>query len=78
MKCWNSPQVLSSVVIDVLRNNFHRPIKNGKCNRENVEDAILEGVYSGQLQATNQADVKFVCDLIDDIIQSHTPKKKVD
>jgi hypothetical protein len=78
MECWNSPQALGSVAVDVLRHNFHQPIKNGKCNRENIEDAILEGVYSGELQAMNQADVKFVCDLIDDIIESYTPKKKVD
>jgi len=68
MDLWNSPTRLGQIAFDVLRNEFHRPIVEGKCNRENVEDNILEGVYQGKLEAMNQADVAFVCDLIDDLI----------
>ena len=68
---WNTPHDLGIIAFDVIRNDFHRPIVNGKCNRESVEDNILEGVYSGQLQAINKADVDFVCDVIDDLIEMY-------
>lgn len=71
MKRWNTPEALGIIAFDVLRNDFHRPIVDGKCNRENIEDNILEGVYSGELQALNKADVNFVCDIVDDLILMH-------
>lgn len=68
MDPWNSPVRLGQIAFDVLRNDFHRPIVKGKCNRENIEDKILDGVYRGKLEAMNASDVAFVCDIIDDLI----------
>ena len=65
----NSPETLGVVAFDVLRNDFHRPIVDGRCNRINIEEAILDGVYKGQLGPMNKADVEFVCDVIDDMIE---------
>jgi hypothetical protein len=62
---------LGVVVFDVLRNDFHRPFVNGKCNREKIEDEITAGILSGQLGPMNEADVKFVCDLVDDLIEQY-------
>ena len=59
---------LGVVVFDVLRNDFHQPIVDGKCNRDNIEDMITVGIMSGKLEPMNETDVKFVCDLIDDLI----------
>ena len=68
MDCWNTGTQLGVVAFDVIRQDFHRPIVNGKCNRENIEDAILDGIYLGHLPAMNKDDVTFVCNLIDELI----------
>jgi hypothetical protein len=65
-------QELGTVVFDVLRNDFHRPFINGKCNRANIEDEITAGILSGQLGPMNETDVKFICDLVDDLIIAHS------
>lgn len=59
------------VVFDVLRNDFHRPLINGKCNRENIAEQITMGILSGFLDPMTQEDVDFVCDTIDDLLLSH-------
>ena len=61
-------QVLGIVAFDVLRNDFHRPFVEGKCNRHKIEDEITVGILSGKLGPMNQKDVDFVCDLVDDLI----------
>ena len=72
MERWNSAKDLGVVAFDVMRNGFHHPIEDMKCNRVNVEDAILEGVYNGFLEAMNEADVEFVCDVVDQFIEEYT------
>jgi len=68
---WNEPIFLGQVAFDVLRHDYHRPYINGKCNRESIEDNILDGVYKGELPAMNKQDVDFVCDLVDDLIEMY-------
>jgi hypothetical protein len=67
----NTASQLGIVAFDVLRNDFHRPIVDGKCNRENIEDAIIDGIYKGELDPMNKTDVEFVCNLIDDMIEMY-------
>ena len=62
---------LGVVAFDVLRNDFHRPFVNGKCNRAKIEDEITLGILSGQLGPMNESDVSFVCDIVDDLIQEY-------
>lgn len=71
MTCYLTPAETGVVVFDVLRNNFHQPIVDGKCNRENIEEQITLGIMSGQLSPMTQGDVYFVCDLIDDLIMEY-------
>ena len=59
---------LGVMAFDVLKNDFHRPLVNGKCNRDNIEEEITKGIYSKQLGPMTQKDVNFICDLIDDMI----------
>ena len=61
-------RTLGVVAFDVLRNDFHRPFVKGKCNRRKIEDEITVGILSGKLGPMNEKDVKFVCDLVDDLI----------
>jgi len=65
------PADLGSIAFDCLRNDFHRPIVDGKCNRELIEDKIVDGIYTGQLGPMTASDVKFVCDIIDDLIKRY-------
>lgn len=70
MERWNNPHELGAIAFGVLRNDFHRPIVDGKCNRENIEDNILDCIYCEELPAMNKADVEFICDMIDTLIES--------
>jgi len=39
----------SILAIDLLRNEFHKPLVDGKANRVKMEDAIVDGVMEGKL-----------------------------
>jgi hypothetical protein len=71
MTCYLTPAESGVVVFDILRNDFHRPFVNGKCNRENIEEQITLGILSGYLSPMTQTDVDFVCDLVDDLIMEY-------
>lgn len=60
-----------TIVFDILRNDFHRPIVDGKCDRKNIEEHIVNGILSKQLPPMSVSDVDCVCDLIDDLIKEH-------
>lgn len=75
MTTYLTPAESGVVVFDVLRNDFHQPIVNGKCNRENIEEQITVGILSGQLSPMTQEDVNFVCDLVDDLIAQYGKDK---
>lgn len=74
MKRLNTAERLGQVAFDVLRNNFHHPYVNNKANRDNIEDNILDGVYAGKLPPMSKADVDFVCDLVDELIEIYGKK----
>lgn len=66
-----NPEQLGGIAFDVLRNDYHRPILNGKCNRIRIEESIVDGIYTKQLPAMNKADVDFICDLVDEMIAEY-------
>jgi hypothetical protein len=75
MRPYNGSEVLGQITFDVIQCDFHRPLVSGKCNREKVEEFILAGVYLEKLPPMNEADVAFVCDLVDDLIDMYGGKK---
>ena len=75
MKLTVSPQKLGMMAFDVLVNDFHRPIVNGRCNRENIADKIVIGILSGKLGPMTEQDVEFICDCVDDLIAEYGDKK---
>lgn len=75
MTTYLTPAESGVVVFDILRNDFHRPFVDGKCNREKIEEQITIGILSGQLSPMTQADVDFVCDLVDDLIENYGEKQ---
>lgn len=63
------------VALDILEFDFHRPFKNGKCNRENIEEKIIEGILKKELEPMNDKDVEIICELIDTMILELGVKK---
>lgn len=70
----NTPERLGQIAFDVIRNNFHRPLVAGKCNRLSVEDNIIEGIYCELLPPMSKKEVDFICDLVDDLIEMYGKK----
>lgn len=71
MSNFTTAKDLGVIAFDVLRNGFHQPIVDGKCNREEIEDQITIGILSKDLGPLTQEDVTFVCDIVDDLIAVH-------
>lgn len=66
-----NPKKLGSIAFDVLMNDLHRPFVDGKCNRERISDSIFDGIYEGKLPPMTDADIAFVCDVVDDMIAEY-------
>lgn len=63
------------LAIDIMRQDFHRPFIDGKCNRQNIEDAIIEGIASGKLEYYVSKEIaELAMDLIDDLIVTYGTK----
>lgn len=63
------------LAIDIMRQDFHRPFIDGKCNRQNIEDAIIEGISSGKLEYYVSKEIAdLAMDLIDDLIVTYGTK----
>lgn len=57
------------LAFDILRNNLHHPIVDGKSNRDNIEDAITVGILAGELVTyVDQEIVDLAIRIIDDLI----------
>lgn len=54
--------------LDILMNDFHRPLVNGKANRDKIEDMITIGVMNGEIGYVNQETVDLAIELIDDLV----------
>ena len=70
-------QIAGQLAFDILRNEFHLPIVDGKVNRENIEDQIIIGMYSGQLTNVTQEIVNLAIETVEDLIKVYQ-KKVVD
>lgn len=60
---------LGMMVLEILRNNYHRPFVNGKCNRDMIEERITVGILSGKLPPLTEKDVDIVCEMVDYLIE---------
>lgn len=70
-------QRASKLAFDILHNEFHLPIVDGKVNRENIENQITVGIYSGELVGINQEVVDLAIETIEDLVKIYN-KKVVD
>lgn len=67
-------KIAGQLAFDILRNEFHLPINNGKVNRENIEEQIVIGIYSGQLLNLTQEIVDLAIETVEDTIKIYSKK----
>jgi hypothetical protein len=59
----------------ILESEFHRPLVNGKANRENIEDAITIGMMEKKLGYVSQETVDIAIALVNDLLVLHNVKE---
>jgi hypothetical protein len=59
------------MVFHILQQGYHKPLIDGKANRDEIEEQITIGLYAGEIPACNQEDVDWICDLVDCMIQEY-------
>jgi hypothetical protein len=65
-------QLAGILAFDILRNDFHRPFVDGKCNRDNIEEQVTIGVLSGKLEPVTQEEVELAMDIVDELIVQYS------
>ena len=70
-----SAEQQGSMVFHILEHDYHRPFVDGKCNRENIEDQITIGIYQKEIPPLTKADVDWICDLVDCLIEEYGVKQ---
>lgn len=66
-------ETAGSIAYNVLKNKLHLPLIAGKANRDKIEDYIIIGIMSGQIDdIINQESVDIAIDLIDDMLVNAT------
>jgi hypothetical protein len=59
----------------ILESEFHRPLINGKANREKIEDAITIGMMEKKLGYVSQETVDIAIALVNDLLALHNVKE---
>lgn len=67
-------QRAGELAFDILRNEFHLPIVDGKINIENIEDKITLGIYTGDLVGITQEIVDLAVSTIEDLVKVYAKK----
>jgi hypothetical protein len=65
----------STMAMDILLNKWHLPLKNGKVNRENIEDRMVIGIYNKDLEPMLQEEADLIIDLVDELVAESGEKK---
>ena len=60
------------MVFHILQQGYHRPLVEGKANRNQIEDEIVKGLYNKDIPPLNEEDVDVVCFLVDELIDEHS------
>ena len=60
------------MVFHILQQGYHRPLVEGKANRDKIEDEIVKGLYNKEIPPLNEEDVDVICFLVDELIDEHS------
>ena len=63
------------IAFSILANDFHRPLIDGKANRDMIEDAITIGVMSKALPPIDQETVDLAISLVNDLLVEAKDRK---
>lgn len=64
-----SSEVQGQMVLHILCEDLHKPFQHGKANRGRIEDAIVVGIYKGEVPPCDQDDVDHIISCVDDMIR---------
>ena len=57
------------MVFDVLENDQHKPLVNGKANREKIHDYLVKLIYNRAISPLRQYEADIICQLVDNLIE---------
>lgn len=57
-----------ALALDILSQRLHLPLEEGKVNRDKIEDNIVIGLYSGNLQPISQNVVELAIASVQDMV----------
>lgn len=57
-----------ALALDILSQRLHLPLDEGKVNRDKIEDNIVIGLYSGNLQPISQNVVELAIASVQDMV----------
>lgn len=57
-----------ALALDILTQRLHLPLEEGKVNRDKIEDNIVIGLYSGNLQPISQNVVELAIASVQDMV----------
>ena len=70
-----APERQGHIVFDILSNDCHKPLVDGKCNVDNVEEQLTMGILAGVLPAMDQEDVDLIITMVNELIVEFGEKK---
>jgi len=68
-------QQQGQMVFHILQQGYHKPLVDGKANRDNIEDEIVIGLYNGEIPPLEEDDVDLVYSMVNELISEHGVKK---
>jgi len=68
-------QQQGQIVFHILQQGYHKPLVDGKANRDNIEDEIVIGLYNGEIPPLEEDDVDLVYSMVNELISEHGVKK---
>lgn len=59
------------LAIDIMQNGFHLPIKNGKVNRDHIEDEIIIAMYKKELPPITDTQLEMAIDSVQELVNEY-------
>ena len=59
------------MVFHILQQGYHRPLVDGKANRDKIEDEIVIGLYNKEIPPLNNEDVDLVYVLVNELVEEY-------
>lgn len=54
-----------ALAVEIMENDWHLPIVDGKCNSKNIDEKVFEMIYNGKYLPLLETDVQKATLLID-------------